>query len=345
MNDNNNEAATMALAAQETAVDAFYFTVRGQDYDQVIEALLEALPPATRYIRKSKELTRPKHAQLRTLDDNPCLVTFDSTRNDMYCSINGPLGKNLQAAAQAINASCLPHPASGWPQATRATRIDSRLDLCYPGAWDEISALAAEMHRRIPANRRPRFHPEGTAEHGRTHYYGQRQNRTVLVRIYEKGKQLIGKGIDADPNLVRIEVECHPTDQPGFDACYWTPIQVITTSPLASMMLIKLGHQLPNFTASRDGGTRSSTVRKLTALHRQYGPLFWELAHRYDSIEAAARTIAAVFLQANPQPQRLQAMLDKGMSAPELQADLFGFDAARKPDALVAAQGVPWDTN
>jgi hypothetical protein len=335
MEDNNNEPAELALAAQETALDAFYFTVRGQNYDTVIEALLEALPPATKYVRKTKELDRPKLAQLQVLDDNPLLVKYDSARNDCYCSINGPLGLNAQRAAQALNMLCTPALATGWPAATRATRIDSKLDLCYRGAWDEITAAAAELQRRIPPNRRPRFTPHGTEEHGRTHYYGQLQNRTVLVRIYEKGKQLLGKGIDADPDLVRIEVECHPHDEPAFEACYWSPIKVFTTSPLASMMLLKLGHQLPSFTASRDGGARSSTVRKLTALHRQYGPLFWELAHRYDSTEAAARTIAAVFMQANPQPHRLQAMLDKGMSAPELQADLFGFDTTRKQYALV----------
>jgi len=339
-NDNQHDPAALALAASETALDAFSCTARGQRYDQVLDTVLEAFPPTARYVRRSKDhsaaFDRPKQARIVVQDDNPVLVTYDSTRNDIYLSVLGPLGTQLQAAAQGINAAHLAHPGSGWPQATRCTRIDSRLDLCYAGAWDEITEAAAELHRRIPANRRPRFNPQGTAEHGRTHYYGQLQNRTVLVRIYEKGKQLLGKGIEADPNLVRIEVECHPTDQPAFDACYWSPIQVITTSPLASMLLLRLGHQLPNFTASRDGGTRSPTVRKLSAMHRQYGPLFWELARRYDSTEAAARTIAAVLLQANPQPQRLQTMLDQGMSAPELQADLFGFAAAREQDALGA---------
>jgi hypothetical protein len=333
VDENNNQAtpAALALAAQETALDAFSCTVRGQRYDHVLDALLEAMPPGSRYVRRSKDLKdptvldRPKQARIVVPDDNPVLVTFNAYRNDLYLSVLGPLGQRLQAGAQGMNAAMLPHPATGWSQAVRATRIDARLDLCYPGAWDEVTAATAILHHRIPANRRPRFTPYGAEEHGRTHYYGQLQNRTVLVRIYEKGKQLLGKGIDADPNHIRIEVECHPTDTPAFDACYWTPIQVMTTSPLASMLLIHLGHQLPQFTASRDGGTRSSTVRKLTALHRQYGPLFWELARRYDSTEAACRTISAVLLQANPQPARLQTMLDRGMSAPELQADFFGF--------------------
>jgi hypothetical protein len=136
---------------------------------------------------------------------------------------------------------------------------------------------------------------------------------------------------------VRIEVECHPADSAAFDAVYWEPSKVISTSLLAATLITALGHQLPSFTASRDSGTRSPTVRKLRSLNKQYGPLFWDLAKRYDSIEAAARTIAAVLLQANPPPQRLQKMLDRGISAPELQADLFGWNATTEHHPSVAS--------
>jgi hypothetical protein len=66
-------------------------------------------------------------------------------------------------------------------------------------------------------------------------------------------------------------------------------------------------------------------VRKLLGLHAAYGKLFWELARRMDSTEAAARLIAATLLQANPSAARLQRMVERGVSAPELQQDMFGF--------------------
>jgi hypothetical protein len=162
-------------------------------------------------------------------------------------------------------------------------------------------------------------------EHGRTLYIGSREY--VLLRIYEKGKQLrYMKGVEhASLDHIRVEVETHPADAPAFHALHWTPMQILGTSLTAISVLMKMGDNLPAFVRSCDAGTRSTTVRKLLGLHAAYGKLFWELARRMDSTEAAARLIAATLLQANPSAARLQRMVERGVSAPELQQDMFGF--------------------
>lgn len=319
----------------EAAYDYASITVRGLPYDQVIDSLLAHLGPLATFKRKDKGLRTPKLAVIEVPDEPVLTVEWNSSFSDCYLKQAGPRSALLLSFAQQIDADN-PSRCDKWPSTVRATRLDAKVDLCFPGAFKTLCDLAHEYHATIPKQQRPPIDGQGNwhqdNDHdlgtGRTRYFGNLKERTTLVRIYEKGKQLRDMyGVtDADPNLCRLEVEQHPTDAPAFESVYWSPADILSTSAIAVYVLTKLGHTLPTFHAARDSGTRSTTVKSLQALNRQYGPLAWKLAKRFDSAELAARLLAYTLLQPPLQPARLQKMLDKGRRAPELQADLFGWN-------------------
>lgn len=90
------------------------------------------------------------------------------------------------------------------------TRADLCVDLRGPGLFDALHAYGVELagaaHPRIGV----RHDGDWTwLEKGRTLYFGSSQSATQVV-IYEKGLQLLGKGIDAPRDLVRLELRLRP---------------------------------------------------------------------------------------------------------------------------------------
>ena len=102
------------------------------------------------------------------------------------------------------------------------SRSDVCVDLRGPGLFDELHRigvdLAGSSHPRISV----RSEGDWTwFEAGRSLYFGSSQSQVQVV-VYEKGLQLRGKGIDAPPDLVRIELRLRPVKElrrwlPGMD--------------------------------------------------------------------------------------------------------------------------------
>jgi hypothetical protein len=319
-----------ALVAQEARIDAVRFTTRQIPYNAVVDALLEAVPGAEYRVKKDKNPDTPKLAHIFPVDDSPIGVQWNRDRSDCYVDSVGPLSARVQQVARDLAIEHPPKVGNAWPSSVRLTRLDGCLDFDHEGAFDTAVAAARAYIASYSGIKRPRVDQRGdweNPEYGRTLYVGSRDS--VLLRIYEKGKQLLHvKGVpDASPHHVRVEVEVHPADSAAFQALHWGPFDALGTSMTAMSVILALGGQLPAFVRSRDSGTRSSTVRKLLGMHAAYGKLFWELARRLHSPEAACRVIAATLLQADPTAARLQRMLERGVSAPELQQDMFGFSA------------------
>lgn len=316
-----------AIAATEARLDGVRFTARGVAYDDVLESLLGRLPPGSRYIRKDKNACTPRLALIEVPDDNNIGLRYVRDQQDVYVDCMGPLAETVRQVGVDLADTFLPRAQCNWPQSVRISRIDACLDFDDPGAFDKAISAARSAVTGYKG-KRPAVDQRGdweNPEKGRTLYVGSRDS--VLCRIYEKGKQLrYVKGVDtASDDHIRVETEAHPADLEAFRALRWTPMDILATSRISLAAIFALSGTLPAFVRSRDAGTRSTTVRKLLACRDQYGPLFWDLARRYDSPEAAARVLVATFLQANPTAERVQKMLERGVSAPELQADLFGY--------------------
>lgn len=90
------------------------------------------------------------------------------------------------------------------------SRSDICVDLRGPDLFDQLHRAGVEL----AGNSHPRIsvRSEGDwtwMEAGRSLYFGSSQSEVQVV-IYEKGLQLLGKGIDAPRDLVRIELRLRP---------------------------------------------------------------------------------------------------------------------------------------
>lgn len=317
-----------AQVASEARLDAYRCTVRGVPYPAIVDTILSHVEPSAVYCRKDPHHETPKLALIKRQDENCIGIKWDASRSDAYLDLQGPDAPRLIAICQDLNERY--RPRDPWPQVFRTTRIDGALDLDERGTFDRAVAHAlkthAETYGHLPLNRRPKISHRGNWDPanahdlgtGRTLYIGSRD--TTLLRIYEKGKQLRDeKGVaSASPHHVRIEVESHPQDLAAYEAHTWHPLGIIGTSRTAIAVVGELLGHFPTFTKSRDHGTRSNTVRKLLALRSAYAALFWELAHRYDSTETAARMVATALSASHLDPAICQTILERGVSAPEL---------------------------
>lgn len=91
------------------------------------------------------------------------------------------------------------------------SRVDVAADYCAPGLFEKVVEKAesvAKAHRAKLERVGEGWYPH-QKDKGRTLYVGSRQS-VVYLRIYERGKKLLGEGVDADPNYIRIECEIKP---------------------------------------------------------------------------------------------------------------------------------------
>jgi Replication initiation factor len=313
----------IALAGTESHLDAYRATIRGATYDEVLGTLLAHLPPGSRYVRKDKNPADPRLALIELPHDNSVGIRWNKELRDAYIDLQGPESPRLIAACRELSSTV--KPRDPWPQCFRTNRIDGAIDVDAPGVFEEAVQLARQAHATLygdkPESLRPKIDQRGdweNPEKGRTLYIGSRQS--ILLRIYEKGKQLASvKGIkDASPHLVRIEVEAHPQDAAAFIAHNWTPLEVIATSRIAIEVVSALLGYFPTFTPYCDAGIRSPIARRLINARNVVGPLFWDLARRYDSPEAAARVLVAALSASQLTPAYSQRLIERGVSAPEL---------------------------
>lgn len=91
------------------------------------------------------------------------------------------------------------------------SRFDTAVDFDEEGAWEtlvEMGFYLAEKYN-LKVNQQGDWREDGRG--GKTLYIGSRSS-VVYMRIYEKGKEQIQKGVDVDasPNWVRVELEIKP---------------------------------------------------------------------------------------------------------------------------------------
>jgi hypothetical protein len=128
----------------------------------------------------------------------------------MYGGANGnpnvwASGEDAQAFASVIR--------DLWPE-HRVTRADSAYDFRGPGSWERLydAAVSIADRKGLTLNTYGDWlRPD--APEGRTLYIGSRKS-PVLVRLYEKGKQLRASGVVAPRNSpldwVRLEIQVRP---------------------------------------------------------------------------------------------------------------------------------------
>jgi hypothetical protein len=151
-----------------------------------------------------------------------------------------------RTVAQVLSGGChpWPHLVSGgdttdevvelvrrsWPASHTVARLDSAADFDGPGTWDVLSEvfLSVVDARRIKVYHNGDFH---RAEEGRTLYGGGRKS-AARVRLYERGKKLLGEGDKtASPDHCRVELQLRPSGEGRKVARAVTPSEAWGFSP------------------------------------------------------------------------------------------------------------------
>lgn len=98
------------------------------------------------------------------------------------------------------------------------SRLDAAEDYCEEGAWGRLEAILTKIAKEHRVSMRPNGEghkrPDGTRDKtkGRTWYFGGKSSVLQIV-LYEKGLEMLSKGIPADPNWVRVEIRVHPSSK------------------------------------------------------------------------------------------------------------------------------------
>lgn len=117
------------------------------------------------------------------------------------------------------------------------TRMDAAIDFDGPGTWDRLFPIVRDLALGLPFPGDPRRRVSEVSVSqsgdwlrpvaGRTFYVGSFKS-AVLVRLYEKGKQLRGLavdgGADISEDLVRLEVQVRPEQAARFKAASSAPV-------------------------------------------------------------------------------------------------------------------------
>lgn len=118
------------------------------------------------------------------------------------------------------------------------TRMDTALDFDGPGTWDTLYEICLRLALNVvpdpdDVRRNPREVSLSQAGDwirpvaGRTLYLGSKSS-AVIVRLYEKGKQLKGLALDGGPDisadLVRLEVQVRPDGDARHRAARCAPL-------------------------------------------------------------------------------------------------------------------------
>jgi hypothetical protein len=170
-----------------------------------------------------------------------------------------------------------------WPKQHRVTRFDTCLDFDAPGAFERLLPLVMTVQQDHAISWRPvGFPPEGVElgpDTGRTVYLGSPKS-PVMVRFYEKGKQLRSKGgpeVDAiSRDWVRLEVQARPHKEMKIYAASKKPEDVWRFSRWSKDLAERvLEVDLPKL--DTNFRTPTDDARAFFYLIQQYGPLLKRL--------------------------------------------------------------------
>ena len=154
------------------------------------------------------------------------------------------------------------------------SRFDSALDFDEEGAWEtlvELGLYLAEKYK-LKVNYQGDWRVGGKG--GRTLYVGSRSS-VVYLRIYEKGKEQIQKGIDveASKDWVRVELEIKPQKKINkLLASRLDAVDAFSCSKWAIEMAELLGERgMPRIKLGTVHDTESALNKRLAFMLYQYG--------------------------------------------------------------------------
>lgn len=171
-----------------------------EDPFEVVEVLAKSSATKPCMARKMNRYDRTIGLAYPGLADPVCTVSFGG--NDGAPPHIKTTGYYSRYFATEIKAR--------WPL-HRVSRCDSAYDFVGAGLYDEFVQILDSVHRERQVKRCQR----GFVENGRTYYLGSHK-APVLLRCYEKDKELASRGLVGTPGHVRLELQVRPrTNEKG----------------------------------------------------------------------------------------------------------------------------------
>lgn len=255
--------------------DWYAATIR--DDAQSVLGLLEGHVPGSRVIDlgKGKNGYTMGH-QIKVDDSVFCTVYSGGTNGNPHAFASGddsPAFASLVRDLWPVQRDRKGAPIGGH----HVTRMDAALDYEAPGAFDRLSRTGLDLvdeleykkNRKIKVTHYTGHRPED----GRTLYIGSFKS-AVLVRIYEKGKEIRSRAIDdaadVSDDWVRFEVQVRPEREARFRAAEGTPLEAFGYSDWSKELLYRV-EGLEVERVHRTERRESDHERAMYWLMRQYG--------------------------------------------------------------------------
>lgn len=158
----------------------------------------------------------------------------------------------------------------------KVARADVAIDFIFADAFDILSGVIDPIARQVGA--RCRFvgdlhenDPSSKGKRGgRTWYYGSGKS-DLAITLYEKGHEQAGKGIEADPNWVRLEVRIRPQKQRKAQAARLSPFDMIGFSKWVSRAVGAVLEEAPEPIPNPDKQGDKPLEHTLSHMAQQYG--------------------------------------------------------------------------
>jgi hypothetical protein len=241
-----------------------------EEYPGVICDALAAMPGVAEVERGRGRQNYRESVRLLTADG-------DTLATIQHGGENGAPNAYASGANAALFAKIV---RENWPDAHRVTRLDSAVDVLAD--FDTMRAACLAIAIELKIKERSVVHNDRSV--GDTTYLGASASR-VQMRVYEKGKQLLGQGVEgADPRLVRFEAQLRPERAAKHTASYLSAEQAWG----ATSWLRRVAGDLLDMTPERVVMQHRlpSTFETARAAHLvQYGGLLRQLRARASSWE------------------------------------------------------------
>jgi len=150
----------------------------------------------------------------------------------------------------------------------KVSRVDVSLDMLQAGAFDQVAGYALEVGKVCGVKSAPCIEDSLDMSAGRSQYIGSPKSTRQII-VYEKGKQLLGQGIEVDPLWVRMELTTRPQSKYKRHYAALTPMQIAAESPVMAKLIerfaARAGERIPYPTFHVN-----TSVESLAAMLMQY---------------------------------------------------------------------------
>lgn len=182
--------------------DWYQATIEEENIDRLMNRTLE-------FLEGSFKQARPRSPYDQAIE-------FHNDGESIYTASFGGVNKGIFIVSSSSSSEKVSQFIRSYYKDHRVSRFDTAIDFDREGSFEALSGLLMDFSREydLKVNQVGDWRENGTG--GRTLYLGSRKS-VAYLRLYEKGKEQISKGLDIDANVhwCRLELEIKPANKVG----------------------------------------------------------------------------------------------------------------------------------